>query len=128
MTIKHRGYYALAFASNKELDVDNLTVTHKAVSTSAAPATVIAGVTAKKHNVYGMAVTSAGTVKATFYSKVATTNTAIRSFNLIAGVPVVLPVGKNGDEWFATGTAGALTVGLSAPADVNITTKTKSEA
>ena len=123
---KVREWVGLLFADNTPQEVSGLTLTHKTVSTTAAPATIVAAGTAK-HNVYGAVITSAGTVKATFYSKVATTNTAIRSFNLIAGVPVVLPTGKNGDEWFATGTAGALTVGLSAAADVNISVKTKNE-
>ena len=126
--IQVRDTYALAFRSNKELDVDNLTVTHKATSTSAAGQAIITGVALKSINVYGMAVTSAGTVKVTFNSKIGTTNTGLRSFNLIAGVPIVLPVGKNGDEWFKTAAGGALTVSPSAPADVNMTFKTKVEA
>ena len=116
-----------AFSDGQEVNVDNITLTHKAVSTTAPGQTVLAGTASKVTNVYGLTMTAVNTVKVTFNSKVATTNTAIRSFNMIAGVPIVLPVGKNGDEHFATASAGALTASLSAAVETNISVKTKAE-
>ena len=116
-----------AFRDGQEINVDNLTLTQKTTSTSAAAQSILTAVALKKHKVYGLCLTAAGTVKVSLGSTVATTTTVIRAFNMIAGVPVVLQVEKNGSHWLETGTAGALTVSPSATADISYTFKSKSE-
>jgi hypothetical protein len=125
--ISVRDIVATAFKSNKELNVDNLTVTHSAPSTTVASTSLVSATASKTIQVYGLTMTAANTVKVTFNSTVGTTNTAVRALNMIAGVPIVLPVGKNGDEHFAPAASAALTVSLSAAVDTNITVKTKKE-
>jgi len=114
------------FTDGQENNVDNLTLTQKTTSTSAAAQTIIAAGTAA-HKIYGMCLTAAGTVKVSLGSTVATTTTVIRAFNMIAGVPIVLPVQKNGQHWFETGTAGILSVSPSATADISYTFQSKNE-
>ena len=120
------GYMAL-FSDGSEINADGLTLTQKTTSTSAAAQSILTAVAAKKHKVFGMCLTAAGTVKVSLGSTVATTTTVIRAFNMIAGIPVVLPVGKNGQHWLETGAAGALTVSPSVTADISYTFQTKNE-